>query len=155
MIPLSGTSRAYSSHWVCLIYSSYSPKYRGWLSVQVFAVPLTSVHGSLQTTLSRLSAGLMLRVTNPAHKRLSLSGFLFLRTIFIIQSTHKGIANRWGWTLSNRQQIAISFGSGGKSSFEHQNKFLIYELVMNISYHAQSFQLPHHRQYLFVSRRFV
>ena len=35
----------------------------------------------------------MLRVTNPAHKKLSLFGFLFLRTIFTIQGTHNGIAN--------------------------------------------------------------
>lgn len=31
---------------------------------------------------------LMFRRTNPAHKRLSFSGFLFLRTIFTIQGTH-------------------------------------------------------------------
>ena len=32
---------------------------------------------------------LMFRVINPAHKRLSLFGFLFLRTIFTIQGTHR------------------------------------------------------------------
>jgi hypothetical protein len=32
---------------------------------------------------------LMLRNVTPAHKRLSLSGFLFLRTIFTIQGTHR------------------------------------------------------------------
>src|SRR5215210_6157116 len=31
---------------------------------------------------------LMLRVTNPAHKRLALFGFLLLRTIFTIQGAH-------------------------------------------------------------------
>src|SRR3954453_17274764 len=35
---------------------------------------------------------LMLRVVTPAHKRLSLSGFSFLRTIFTIQGTHTCIA---------------------------------------------------------------
>jgi hypothetical protein len=30
----------------------------------------------------------MLRVTDPAHKRLTLSGFLLIRTIFTIQGTH-------------------------------------------------------------------
>ena|SRR5438067_1486136 len=32
---------------------------------------------------------LMLREVTPAHERLSLSGFLFLRTIFTIQGTHR------------------------------------------------------------------
>jgi hypothetical protein len=34
----------------------------------------------------------MLRNVTPAHKRLSLSGFLFLRTIFTIQGTHSGFS---------------------------------------------------------------
>jgi hypothetical protein len=38
---------------------------------------------------------LMLRVTNPAHKRLSLFGFLFLRTIFTIQGTHSVFIKLW------------------------------------------------------------
>jgi hypothetical protein len=33
----------------------------------------------------------MLRVTNPAHKRLALFGFLLLRTIFTIQGAHMGL----------------------------------------------------------------
>ncbi len=54
---------------------------------------------------------LMLRVTNPAHKRLALSGFLFLRTIFIIQGTHKSIASSQG-CIGTSGQIAVSIGSG-------------------------------------------
>ena len=38
---------------------------------------------------------LMLRVINPAHKRLALSGFLFLRTIFTIQGTHSVFIKLW------------------------------------------------------------
>src|SRR3954451_3612390 len=34
---------------------------------------------------------LMLQVINPAHKRLALFGFLFLRTIFTIQGTHSSL----------------------------------------------------------------
>ncbi|MGI8581541.1 MAG: hypothetical protein ACR2KX_05080, partial [Chitinophagaceae bacterium] len=37
---------------------------------------------------------LMFRSVTSAHKRLSLSGFPFLRTIFIIQGTHKRFAAR-------------------------------------------------------------
>ena len=36
---------------------------------------------------------LMFRVTNPAHKRLSLFGLLILRTIFTIQGTHMSVCN--------------------------------------------------------------
>ncbi len=36
---------------------------------------------------------LMLRVINPAHKRLALFGFLLLRTMFTIQGTHMGFGN--------------------------------------------------------------
>jgi hypothetical protein len=44
----------------------------------------------------------------------------------------------------------VSLGSGGRNSFEHQNKFLIFEQIMNISCQAKVFQLPHHRQYFIV-----
>ena len=47
----------------------------------------------------------MFRVINPAHKRLSLSGFLFLRTIFTIRGhTH--------WI----QAIGVDFETMGSSS---------------------------------------
>ncbi len=59
-----------------------------------------------------------------------------------------GLLDRW----SNRQQFAISFCSGGRNFFEHQNKFLIFEQIMNFGCQAEVFQLPHHRQYLFVMR---
>ena len=38
---------------------------------------------------------LMFRDVTPAHKRLSLSGFLFLRTIFTIQGTPKVLLQVW------------------------------------------------------------
>ncbi len=38
---------------------------------------------------------------------------------------NKSIANNRAGRWSNRRQIAISFSSGGRNSFEHQNKFLI------------------------------
>jgi len=37
------------------------------------------------------------------------------------------IANSWVGGWSNRQQITIIFGSGGRNFFEHRNKFLIFE----------------------------
>src|SRR5215210_4761168 len=39
---------------------------------------------------------LMLRVTNPAHKRLALFGFLLLRTIFTIQGAHNRVCSSGG-----------------------------------------------------------
>ena len=42
-------------------------------------------------------------------------------------TANKSIANSGAGRWSNRMHIAISFGSGGRSSFEHQNKFLIFE----------------------------
>jgi hypothetical protein len=46
---------------------------------------------------------LMLRVTNPAHKRLSLSGFLLLRTIFTIQGTHSVFIKFWLECVTNEK----------------------------------------------------
>ena len=42
-------------------------------------------------------------------------------------AANKSIANSGAGRWSNRQQFAISFGSGWTNSFEHQNKFLIFE----------------------------
>jgi hypothetical protein len=49
----------------------------------------------------------MLRVINPAHKKLSLFGFLLLRAIFTIQGAHNrfGIMAAGSW--SNQQQFAL------------------------------------------------
>ncbi|HEX8334818.1 MAG TPA: hypothetical protein VF622_19495, partial [Segetibacter sp.] len=38
---------------------------------------------------------LMLGVVNPPHKRLTLSGFLLLRTIFTIQGAHSVFIKSW------------------------------------------------------------
>ena len=43
------------------------------------------------------------------------------------------------------------FGAGGRNFFEHQNKFLILNEIMNFRCQAEVFQVSHHRQYLFVT----
>jgi hypothetical protein len=48
---------------------------------------------------------LMFRDVTSAHKRLSLSGFLFLRTIFTIQGTHIRFAVCW---LTNKTHLHIA-----------------------------------------------
>ena len=40
---------------------------------------------------------------------------------------NKSIANSGAGRWSNRRNIAISFGSGRRNSFKHQNKLLIFE----------------------------
>ena len=40
----------------------------------------------------------------------------------IAHAGNKSIVNSGAGSWSNRQHIAISFGSGGRNSFEHQNK---------------------------------
>ena len=49
----------------------------------------------------------MLPVINPAHKRLSLSGILFLRTIFTIQGTHKSVGKIWAEGDKPYQYLSI------------------------------------------------
>lgn len=74
-----------------------------------------------------------------------------IRNITANKSIANSVAERW----SNRLHIALSFGSDGRNSFEHQNKFLIFEQIMNSGCQAEVFQLPHHRQYLIVSGIFL
>ena len=74
-----------------------------------YAVPVQPVLNLFQDQYRYLQCGLlqcmnhfkprcgllMLRVINPAHKRLSLFGFLLLRTIFTIQGAHSVFIKLW------------------------------------------------------------
>ena len=95
----------------------------------------------------------MLRVTNPAHKRLSLSGFLFLRTIFTIQGAHKSLPILGQEVGAIGRSWLFGFGSGWTLT--------IWLLIINFIKRQsiwfrlsglEVFQFPHHRQYFFVVR---
>ncbi len=67
----------------------------GICSLAYFSAWIAPNHPRIAALRGRHCGLLMFRVINPAHKRLALSGFLFLRTIFIIQAHHSVFMQVW------------------------------------------------------------
>ena len=63
-----------------------------------------------------------IKIVRILHNRMDLKAEFKYKTI-----ANKSMANSGAGRWSNRQHIAIGNGSGGMNSFEHQNKFLIFE----------------------------
>jgi hypothetical protein len=57
----------------------------------------------------------MLRVTNPAPKRLTLSGFLLIRTIFTIQGTHNSLYAIVALGIDLNRISLMSFRNSGET----------------------------------------